>query len=295
LSSAACATPASVSVSDTITVLAHQTPAVAIDINPGSAICVNTTVTFNAIPAYGGAYPTYNWKKNGVYVGSGPAYSYVPANGDNVLVEITSDYPCLTTNTASGAVTMSVGAAIAPVVEITAHPGTGITVGELDTLVANITSVGSGPVTYQWSVNHSPVSGATSAAYVSTFSNNDAVTCEVTGTNGCNLSDSATIHISVFNVGIKPVVVGESNIRLIPNPNKGEFYVSGTLSTVTDEEVTLEVTDMLGQVIYKNKVVAHDGVINERIKLTNTLANGMYMLNLHSDNDNKVFHFVVEQ
>jgi hypothetical protein len=52
---------------------------------------------------------------------------------------------------------------------------------------------------------------------------------------------------------------------------------------------------MIGQVIYRNKIMASNGVINERIQLSNTLANGMYLLNLKSVNDNKVFHFVIEQ
>ncbi len=52
---------------------------------------------------------------------------------------------------------------------------------------------------------------------------------------------------------------------------------------------------MLGQSVYKGKVIAKNGVINEQIQLTNNLANGMYMLNLQSGEDRKVFHFVLEQ
>jgi hypothetical protein len=52
---------------------------------------------------------------------------------------------------------------------------------------------------------------------------------------------------------------------------------------------------MLGQVVYRNNVTAHNGNINELISLSNTLANGMYMLNLNSGNEHKVFHFVIEQ
>jgi 5-hydroxyisourate hydrolase-like protein (transthyretin family) len=64
---------------------------------------------------------------------------------------------------------------------------------------------------------------------------------------------------------------------------------------MNDEEVTLEVTDVLGQVLYKNKVTAQSGRINETITLNNTLANGMYILNIQSGTDNKTFHFVIEQ
>ena len=86
-----------------------------------------------------------------------------------------------------------------------------------------------------------------------------------------------------------------SNVQLVPNPNKGTFNLKGTLATTVDEEVTIEVTDMLGQVIYSSKVAAHNGELNEKIQLSNTIANGMYLLNLRSASDNAVFHMVIEQ
>jgi hypothetical protein len=85
------------------------------------------------------------------------------------------------------------------------------------------------------------------------------------------------------------------DVRVVPNPNNGTFSVRGTLSTAGDEEVSMEVTDVLGQVIYKSKVTARGGKLNEIITLSSTLANGMYMLNMHSTTDSKVFHFVIEK
>ena len=247
------------------------------------------------MPAFGGALPTYTWQKNGVTVlsVSGAAYSYTPLDGDHVSVEMTSDYPCLISDTVSGDIRINVGADVVPVVEIVAIPGTSIHTGEIDTLIANVTS--GGAVTYQWLVNHLAISGATNSIYTSTFNNNDSVTCQVTSTNGCALSGFNTISITVYPVGISSVGFGDANLRLVPNPNKGEFSISGTLGATIDDEVTMEITDMLGQVIYKDKVTAHGGVMDQKITLSNTLSNGMYILNLHSGNGNKVFHFVVEQ
>jgi len=67
------------------------------------------------------------------------------------------------------------------------------------------------------------------------------------------------------------------------------------LAPVKEEEVTLEVTDMLGQSVYRSKVMTTDGKINERVILSNTLSNGMYILSLRTDTQSEVFHFVVEQ
>ena len=96
---------------------------------------------------------------------------------------------------------------------------------------------------------------------------------------------------------VTPVIVTPvpASLSLLPNPNKGTFTVKGTLGSMDDEEVTLEVTDVLGQVLYKEKVTAHAGKINETITISNTLANGMYMLNLRSNTEKMVFHFVLEQ
>jgi hypothetical protein len=72
------------------------------------------------------------------------------------------------------------------------------------------------------------------------------------------------------------------------------FTVKGTLGTGEDEELSLEVTDMLGQVIYRQQLKASSGKVNERIQLNN-IANGMYLLNLRSATGSKVFHIVVEE
>ena len=96
---------------------------------------------------------------------------------------------------------------------------------------------------------------------------------------------------------VTPVVVSAvpANLSIAPNPNKGTFTVKGTLGTVSDEQATLEVTDVLGQVLYTSKVQSHGGRINETVTLANNLANGMYMLSISSNTEKKVFHFVIEQ
>jgi len=97
----------------------------------------------------------------------------------------------------------------------------------------------------------------------------------------------------VNNVGVQEISTGSDDIKLVPNPNKGTFLVKGTIGT-GDEEVMIEVTDMLGQVVYKHTITTANGMINEQVQLGN-IANGMYLLNLHTTDGTKVFHIVVEQ
>ena len=81
----------------------------------------------------------------------------------------------------------------------------------------------------------------------------------------------------------------------MPNPNKGTFTVKGTLPMAEDQDVTIEITDMLGQVVYKKSVPARKGELNEEVTLGNKLANGMYILNAHTETSQYMFHFVIEE
>jgi hypothetical protein len=47
--------------------------------------------------------------------------------------------------------------------------------------------------------------------------------------------------------------------------------------------------------VYNNKVMTHNGDIDEHIQLGSSLSNGMYILSLKSGADSKVFHIVVEK
>ncbi len=117
----------------------------------------------------------------------------------------------------------------------------------------------------------------------------------VTNNGICRAASFGWVYISEHPEGVTPVVSGSGGISVLPNPNKGEFTIKGTLGTATDEEIWLEVTDMLGQVVYREQVMAYSGKINQRITLGKETANGMYLLTLVSGTENKVFHIVIEQ
>ena len=112
-----------------------------------------------------------------------------------------------------------------------------------------------------------------------------------------NITHKATNSDGEIRTTVTPVIVSAlpGSVSIIPNPNKGTFVVKGTLGSINDEEVTLEVIDVLGQVIYKAKATALGGKLDENISLSNSLPNGAYMLNVRSGSEKKVFHFVVEQ
>ena len=128
------------------------------------------------------------------------------------------------------------------------------------------------------------------------------ITYTVTNAGGCTAIATKVISVGPANpndpgnsLSLDHTQLPGGSIVLIPNPNEGEFTIKGNLEVITDSEVEIEVLDMLGQVVYKGSTGAISGRINERVKLSNTLANGMYLMNIRTTNEQHVLHFVVER
>jgi trimeric autotransporter adhesin len=301
-SNEACPSPASVSASQVMVVVPNHTPIATIDAHigtltrvDGDTICQGTLVAYTASSLFGGSSPVYTWYKNAISTGStGPVYAYVPVAGDVITMKLNSSYRCPTPNNVlSNAISLHIDTVFVPSVDIIANTGLTINLGTTVTFKAIVTNGGLKP-TYQWLVNSAAISGATSDTYVSsTLADNDSVSCWVAGTGDCSYNTFNAVRMKV-TTGLVDVTTGDADIRLMPNPNTGAFVVSGTLVSQNDAVVTIEVTDMLGQVVYKGNTTARHGILNEHVKLNNTLANGMYMLNVRTGTANKVFHFVLK-
>ncbi len=276
-----------------ITINPVVTPGVHIVPALGDTVCLATPVLFNTVYTNAGPSPYFVWKINGTVVGSSAeTYVCIPLNGDVVSVTMTSSALCAAPLIAGNSVTMNVIPPVVPDVTIHANPGTTIGLGEAVTFTAEVTYGGTAPV-FEWYLNNVPVAGATSAVQTfATLSNNDVVKCLVTRNDACTLSSYSSVVITVTNVGIRPVTAG-GNITVIPNPSNGTFTLTGTLGNTENTDVALLITDMTGRVVYRQKIVAENGKINEQINLADA-ASGMYILNLNSANENKVMHVVIE-
>jgi hypothetical protein len=295
-SSAACALPSSVtSNSIRMTVNPVQMPAATITANPGSSVCPGTPVTFTVAAAYGGSAPTYMWLKNNTVVSTGTSYSYIPADRDAIIVMMSSNFPCRLRDTVfSNDLVMDINPAV-PAVHITADPGTTIPAHQLVTLTADVTDGGNAP-TYQWFVNGVALQGETNATLVSDqFSNGDSVSCRVVVDGVCgNRTIFNSVVLNISTTGVK-TISGNITAKVQPNPNRGTFTIRGSLNTRSNEQVSVEITDMLGQVVYKDKVMSRNGVINEKVQLPGSVASGMYLLTLRAGDASSIFHIVVEQ
>lgn len=296
ITSSSCAVPDTGSATITVPVTSGLVPSVSVAASPGLAICSGSSITLSGVPVNGGTAPAYLWTKNGVNVATGPAYTYVPANGDVVHVKLYSSHPCRTLDSVvSSDVTITVAPFVSPSVTLTANPGTTISPGTTVTLTATAAGAGPSP-TYQWYLNSAPIPGATTSTLVrSTFVNGDLVTVGVTSSGACSgLLAARSVTITV-GVGVTDIGKGIMDLRLMPNPNKGIFSVRGTVGTIADGDAAIEVIDILGQTVYKGSATIRGGQVNEEIHLNNALANGMYTLRFSLGGEMVTFHFVLEQ
>ena len=97
--------------SNHITMTVYPVLPTSITITPSAnPVCNGATVNMTASAVNGGASPAFQWKRNGNNVGTNsPVFSFIPANGDVVTCQLTSNLPCVTGNPAtSNAVTFTV-------------------------------------------------------------------------------------------------------------------------------------------------------------------------------------------
>ncbi|MBC7552698.1 MAG: T9SS type A sorting domain-containing protein, partial [Taibaiella sp.] len=287
-----------------ITVSPYLTPSVTI--SGSDTACGGYPNVFTANPVNGGVAPVYTWyKRNGstgvtpiIVGGTSRYFSGILAQGDTISVKLTSNFPCVTTNVANSIYHfITVVPVDTPVVDLFVLPGYILSAGSTAWFGTTVTHGGAAP-TYRWFRNGVLISGATASTYhTNVINNRDSFTVRVTNHDFCNgitVFDYQRIFIG-DNVGVAEVGLDNADIAVIPNPNTGTFTIKGDLAAITDETVDVEITNMLGQVVYRNKLQASAGKLEERITLDANAANGMYMLNVHSENISKVIRFAVDR
>ncbi|TSA26254.1 MAG: hypothetical protein D4R67_08175 [Bacteroidetes bacterium] len=186
--------------SNPITMSVSPILSVSVSIAPSAnPVCQGSSVTFTATPVNGGSFPSYQWKLNGINVGTNSTtYTFVPTSGDVVTCVLTSNANCTTGNPAtSNAVTMTVNTSIPVSVSIAASANPACQ-GQSVTYTATPVNGGTAPA-YQWTVNGINV-GTNSDTYTFAPSNGDIIACELTSSLTCatgNPASSNTITMTV--------------------------------------------------------------------------------------------------
>jgi Calx-beta domain/Putative metal-binding motif len=196
-----------VSCSFTVTVNSSVTPTATVSV-PYTTFCEGTLVSFTALGTGSGFNPSWQWKKNGVNVGSNINFyrDSTLANNDTITVSITSSISCANPPTVtSPAVVMTVPPMVTPSISISASSTT-ICPGQLVTFTAAPTNGGSHPI-YQWIWNGHLV-GTDSVYQSSTLANGDSVFLIMNSNAYCTTISqvwSNVIHMTTSQV-VAPLV-----------------------------------------------------------------------------------------
>jgi hypothetical protein len=134
---------------------------------------------------------------------------------------------------------------------------TAITKSLLQSTVANL---------YQWYLNNTSITSATTQTLAITQNGNYAV--KIDSTNGCsNLSDP----FAASTVGIVGVNNSDNEIKIYPNPASTELYIE----TSSLEKLTVQLFDMTGKEVLGNINLTQSTNINIQ-----TLSEGMYLVRI---------------
>jgi hypothetical protein len=220
-------------------------PATVISSQPSaSTICQNNTANF-AVSATGQGTLTYQWKRDGVNVGTNSSSLSVSnaqsANAGSYTVEITGG--CGTTTSNAAVLTVN------PATSITTQPvGTAGCEGQNTTFT--VVAAGTGSLSYQWKYGATNV-GTNSASYniPSTTTANDG-NYSVVVTGGCGNATSSTVALNVYaspttNATISTADItdatlcGKNLVSVVGNSpgndSQGEWSVVGGFNIVVDD------------------------------------------------------------
>lgn len=209
-SSSSCASPSFVTSNTVIMgVTGSLTPTISIsaDNNP---VCEGATVVFTSSIQNGGPTPFYQWKKNGLPVGTNsPSYTDNSLNNnDDITCVLTSNSTCVSSNpiATSNEVIMIVTTNQAPSILISADNNP-ICTGTTVVFIANPNYGGNTPV-FQWKKNNLDV-GTNSPIYSdNTLANNDVISCVLSSTANCVSSYTATSNsiTMVVTANLAPLI-----------------------------------------------------------------------------------------
>ncbi|WP_170154522.1 HYR domain-containing protein [Mangrovibacterium diazotrophicum] len=221
-------------VSNTLTMNVSPNLPVSVSIaESDNPVCPGTPVTFTATPGNGGSNPGYQWKVNGVnQIAYTSTFTYTPADGDKVTVELTSNETCTSGNPAtSNAITMS----LKPDVPVTPGAITGTTavcpgITGLTYSISDVTNATS----YVWSVptGWTIVSGqgSTSVTVIAGASGQNG-NILVAASNDCGTSNDQLLAVTVGSLSVEPTGITVTNDDTCFGTNKTLTVTGGSLGT----------------------------------------------------------------
>lgn len=218
--------------------------------------CEGESVLLSTAPNQGG----YDWEITG---GTNP--TTVATESGDYFVTVTNQYGC---SGVSNTITLDV----TPMDEA-------VIIANGNTLTVD--PPGSG---YQWFLNGDPIPGATGLNYNAIQSGNYHV--QYIGPNGC--PTSTYVLEFTMQVGIDELSIFES-LDVYPNPGNGFINVRGQLPSF--EDVTIELTNMLGQTLMPAIQLNDTDNFNQSVDISQ-FANGVYFIRVQAADSRVVVRYI---
>lgn len=137
---------------------------------------------------------------------------------------------------------------------------------------------------YQWFLNGDPIPGATGIDYDAIQSGNYHV--EYIGPNGC--PTSTYILEFTLQTGVEEYSIFDV-LDLYPNPGKGQFTIRGLLPTM--EDVTIELTNMLGQSLQPAVILNSTNNFTQPMDISK-YANGVYFIRIQAADSSVTVRYI---
>ncbi len=249
-----CMNPSS-SFSNTIhfTVIPISTalPSITIVPHPNDTVCLGDVIWFSSTLTGGVSSPSFQWKVNGVNVGTGAdTFQYIPTNGDSVKCVVFTNVPCsLYPIVISNTVDIVVDTIVHPLLSISGPSSA--TIGSLVTVTGTVSGVGTG-VAYHinWFNNgaYFTTTIVPSVNYTKTIAH-DSITAVIVPEVICfDSAFSNFVVVTEKNAGINSLNK-EPEFSFFPEPFE-HFIVIQSKSTIE----SVEVFDLLGRLVQRISV-----------------------------------------
>jgi len=232
------------------------------------------------LTANAGVGYTYQWFKNGNTIIGATGISYGATKPGYYQVQVNIPEGCFALSAAT-----TVNILTAPNATISAPNGTSLCAVVKLKLNYNATN------SYQWYKNDALISGATSYLYVATTPGN--YYCIVTNTaNGCART-SATMAVTACKQGAI-VENATEKMEVYPNPTMREFTIELTTNSL-ESVATIQLFNIMGELVYNAEAAVKDGVIAENIALENMVPGGLYIVKVLVGNKEYTKQLVIQK
>jgi hypothetical protein len=236
--------------SNPVVVSLGTAPVATVTTSGPTTFCQGNSVILTANSVTGN---TYQWMQNNAIIPGAGTAAYT-ANAAGSYTVIVTNNGCSDTST--------------PVV-VTVNP---LPVVAITQAGSTFTATG-GFSSYQWYLNGTAITGATSNTFVTTQAGSYYV---IVSDSNCQKQSNTVVVLSIVGADN-----ASSTISLFPNPNDGEFRISGHVGS-GNEEITICVSDIFGKVVSREHCRALSGKIDYKYTMPKTASSGLYILKVTS-------------